>query len=565
MTDVDKAPSLEEQYTNAAVELETLAKATFPDLHIDDREKFRKTTEVIASLLRKTAHEFGKYDQMIESQGKSHDKLLNRVHELSTVRSSQDWAELMGKFSKLVERDKEVGAESAPVLVAVLTEILKAQRHIIDQETQIEQLQQRRQHEVRVLSDEKPLTKRVERFERGIQTMFNSMQSSQKNDMAVPPLGVTKAKNTLTQSCLLVRDLMDLLKVRGDKLVALTENAMQETEILSAAQVECSELKAKNHNLEELVKCTESYLEDAQVKINAMADGAVAKDEELITLRTNYAECLGRLFKAKIMRPEEVYTKGALFLPQVTFTPENDGFYEVNPEWHDKVVKDLGLDLHGAAERRTYESVLIASVARLHNNNYPVVDGAKQEITVVVAWDAYLSVDRKSPTFSTGKLPLFKPAPETLTFSYQADHGWENNDNREDSGKDDVGLDTVVDQPVVEDEPAEPAVLAKHQTYIGHNLYTINREFVIWFSKYKAKGKHGLDELYARNDFRTYLSDKIRKFIGINILPVVVIDWDAAAIQRDLNFICLPLDPYRDMILKQLDDNLHPMHDGVTL
>ena len=557
-------PSFGEQFETAASNLEKLQELVLRDAHIQDREAFRNNITTTTKLLRHVAHELIKQDQVIEAGGKSFNKLLAQVHELTIVRSSEEWAELMAKFSKLVERDKEVGAESAPVMTAVWGEILKAQRHIIDQETKIEELQQRRQHEVRVLSEEEPLSKRVERFKRGLQTMFNSMQSSQKNDMAVPPRGVTKAKNTLTQGCQLVQDMMDLLKVRGDKLVELTENAMKETEILSASQVECSELKAKNHDLEELVKCTESYLADAQAKIDAMAVDSGAKDEELITLRTNYAECLGRLFKARVMRPEELYSKGALFLPQVTFTPENDGFYEVNPEWHDKVVNDLKLDLHNPVDRSAYECILIASAARLHNNNYPVVDGDKQEITVVVAWDAYLSVDRKSPTFSTGKLPLFKPAEhETVVFSYQADNGWEKNDKK------DVGLDDVDNQgsseEVVVDEPKEPLLLSKVQSYIGQNLYTISEEFVIWFSKYKSRTKAGLGELYVRNDFRTYLSEKIAKFIGIGITPVVVIDWDAAAITGSLNFICLALDPYRSTMLGQLKEGVHPEHKGVKL
>jgi hypothetical protein len=562
MTDVNKAPSMEEQYNNAAGELENLVKATLPDLHITDRESFRNITDRVLGLLRRTAHEFYKQDQMISDLGNKHDKLLNRVHELTTVRGSQSWADLMAQFSKHVEGNK--GNELHPMLASVLTEILKAQRHIVDQETQIEELQKRRQHEARVMADEEPLNKRIERFKRGIQTMFNSMQSSQNNGMAIPPRGVTRAKNTLEQSCLLVQDLADMLRSRGGKLVELTENAMRETELLSAAQVECSELKAKNHQLEELVKCTESYLEEAQAKINAMADASVAKDEELVTLRTNYAECLGRLFKARVMRPEELYSKGPLFLPQVTSTPENDGFYEVNPEWHDKVVNDLKLDLHNPADRRIYECILIASAARLHNNNYPVVDGAKQEITVVVAWDAYLSVDRKSPTFSTGKLPLFKPAPETMTFSYRADDGWEKSDKK-DVGLGDVAESNTGDDQPAEEAPAEPLLLSMGQSYIGHNLYTISREFVIWFSKYKTKGQSGLDELYVRNDFRTYLSEKLAKFIGINILPVVIIDWDAAAITGDLNFMCLPLDPYRSTMLGQLKDGVHPEHKGVKL
>lgn len=563
MTDVNKAPSMEEQYNNAAGELENLVKATLPDLHNTDRESFRNITDRVLGLLRRTAHEFYKQDQMISDLGNKHDKLLNRVHELTTVRGSQSWADLMAQFSKHVEGNK--GNELHPMLASVLTEILKAQRHIVDQETQIEELQKRRQHDTRLLSEEEPLSKRVERFERGLQTMFNSMQSSQKNDMAVPPRGVTKAKNTLTQGCQLVRDMMDLLKARGNSLVEATENAIKETDLLVASQAECSELKAKNHDLEELVKCTESYLADAQAKIDAMAVDSGAKDKELINLRTNYAECLSRLFKAKIMRPEELYSKGALFLPQVTFTPENDGFYEVNPEWHDKVVKDLELDLKDPGHRRTYERVLIASAARLHNNNYPVADGDKQEITVVVAWDAYLSVDRKSPTFSTGKLPLFKPAErETLTFSYQADNGWEKNDKK-DVGLGDVAENNTGDDQPAEEAPAEPLLLSMAQSYIGHNLYTISREFVIWFSKYKTKGQSGLDELYVRNDFRTYLSEKLAKFIGINILPVVIIDWDAAAITGDLNFMCLPLDPYRSTMLGQLKEGVHPEHKGVKL
>lgn len=572
MTEVNKAPSLEEQYRNAAERLESLVRITLPDLHITDREGFRKNVDLILGLLRNTAAEFEKYDRMIESTGKSHDKLLNRVHELTTVRSSQSWADLMAQFSAYVEHNK--GSELHPMLAAVMDEIIKTQCHVVAQETQIEELQKRRQHEVRVLSDEEPLIKRIERFKRGIQSMFNSLQSSQNNGMAIPPRGVTRAKNTLEQSCLLVQDLVDLLKARGDKLVELTENAMKETDNLTAIRVECNELKAKNQALEELDKCNESYLEDARAKINAMVEDACAKDKELINLRTSYTECLDRLFKAKVLRPGEIYNVGPLFLPQVTFTPENDGFYEVNPEWHNKVVGGLNLDLHGPADRRAYEMVLTSAVARLHNDSYPVAEGGKEKITVVVAWDAYLSVDRKSPTFSTGKLPLFKHEGnnhldkvfEGLCEAIGLDEKRIASLGKQ-AGDDPVASEQVdtEEKPVAEEEPAEPRLLAKYQPYTGHNLYTINREFVIWFSKYKTKGEQGLDELYARNDFRTYLSDRIRKFIGINILPVTIIDWDAAAINGDLNFMCLPLDPYRDSIVKQLNEGLYPTRDGIAL
>lgn len=574
MTEVNKAPSLEEQYRNAAERLESLVRITLPDLHITDRGGFRKNVDLILGLLRNTAAEFEKYDRMIESTGKSHDKLLNRVHELTTVRSSQSWADLMAQFSAYVEHNK--GSELHPMLAAVMDEIIKTQCHVVAQETQIEELQKRRQHEVRVLSDEEPLIKRIERFKRGIQAMFNSLQSSQNNGMAIPPRGVTRAKNTLDHSCLLVQDLVDLLKARGDKLVELTENAMKETDNLTAIRTECDELKAKNQALEELDKCNESYLEDARAKINAMAEDACAKDKELINLRTSYTECLDRLFKAKVLRPGEIYNVGPLFLPQVTFTPENDGFYEVNPEWHNKVVGGLNLDLHGPADRRAYEMVLTSAVARLHNDSYPVAEGGKEKITVVVAWDAYLSVDRKSPTFSTGKLPLFKHEGnnhldkvfEGLCEAIGLD------EKRIASLGGEVISDTTVSGQVDTEEKSvvaaafgdiEPSIFDRVQLYIKHGAFTLSKQYVVWYNCNLAKGEGNLDELIARTSFRNHLANKIANYLGVEPTPLLVIDWDVAAITGNICFICPELEKVSQSILKQLNEGLRVMSNGIEL
>lgn len=556
MSEVTKAPSLEEQFEAAASDVEKIAN-NLSALPQADQVVFRKDLGVVVGLLRRVAHELYKQDQVIESMGKSHDKLLARVHELSTVSGTQEWADLMARFGKLVERDKEVGAESAPLLQAVLVEILKAQRNIIDLETQIKELKTKGRFMAKPLEKREALEKRVGKFKRSLQTMFNSMQSSDKADMAVPPRAVMRGEKTLGDGCALVEELIEQIKSRDEGLIEAAETAMKETELLSATQVECGELQKTNHELGERVKCLDSYLEDAQVKINNMAEELLTKDEELSSLRINYAECLSRLFKAKIMRPEELYSKGALFLPQVTFTPENDGFYEVNPEWHDKVVNDLELDLKDPGHRRTYERVLIASAARLHNNNYPVADGDKQEITVVVAWDAYFSFARKSPTFSTGKLPLFKPAMETMVFSYQADNGWEKNDKK------DAVLSDVEATSSYGD--VEPPVLDMAQPHIDIGLYTISKQFVVWFNANKSRGEADMNELYTRNDFRTYLSEKVKRFLDHTKIPVVVIDWDAAAITGLLNFMCPELDEKAPLIIRQLSEGNQPSLHDVTL
>lgn len=418
------------------------------------------------------------------------------------------------------------------------------------------------------------LAARVSKFKQILQQCCDdTLRHAAKN---TAPSGVAKKRieKALGIGCELVENMLDLVKAKDAELISFGEKAAMALSVTTSIETDNVALKAKNQALEELDKCNESYLEDARAKINAMVEDACAKDKELINLRTSYTECLDRLFKAKVLRPGEIYNVGPLFLPQVTFTPENDGFYEVNPEWHNKVVGGLNLDLHGPADRRAYEMVLTSAVARLHNDSYPVAEGGKEKITVVVAWDAYLSVDRKSPTFSTGKLPLFKHEGnnhldkvfEGLCEAIGLDEKRIASLGKQ-AGDDPVASEQVdtEEKPVAEEEPAEPRLLAKYQPYTGHNLYTINREFVIWFSKYKTKGEQGLDELYARNDFRTYLSDRIRKFIGINILPVTIIDWDAAAINGDLNFMCLPLDPYRDSIVKQLNEGLYPTRDGIAL
>lgn len=582
MTDVDKAPSLEEQYTNAAVELETLAKATFPDLHIDDREKFRKTTEVIASLLRKTAHEFGKYDQMIESQGKSHDKLLNRVHELSTVRSSQDWAELMGKFSKLVERDKEVGAESAPVMVAVLTEILKAQRHIIDQETQIEELQTKTKLVDKAAVDQEPVLKRVESFKRTLQKCYDdTMRHAAKN---TTPSGVAKKRieTLLGEGCALVDELTNTIKTKQHMLIEAGENAVKEAELLSATQAECTELLKQKEELGFKVTALETELQETYNKFDAARGELDRQNEELDSLRVNYAECLGRLFKAKILSPNEIYKVGVKFLPQVTSTPEHDGFYLVNPEWHEKVVSALELNLEERHARRSYESVLLASVVALHNSNYPVK--GDKEVSVIVAWDGFLSrSDLKSPTFSTGTVPLFRrPENNTnewldLVLSLGNKSGIEINDR-------DVGLDAVTEQVVsgttvgrkqtgTEEEPKasashgdpEPTIFAKAQPHMHLGAFTLSEEFIVWYNVNVGLVDNDMNELQARNDFRTYLGDKIAKFLTLEATPLVVIDWDAAAITGFINFLCPELSKVNRLIMNQIADGLPVMFQGAYL
>lgn len=540
-------------------------------LPLQEHVVFQKELSVVAGLLRRVGHQLYKQDQIIEVTGKSHDKMLARVNELSTVRSSQEWAALMSDFGKLVGRDKEVGAESAPIMEAVLCEVLKMQRHIIDQETQIEELQTKTKLVDKSAVDQEPVLKRVELFKRTLQKCYDdTMRHAARN---TAPSGVAKKRieTLLGEGCALVDELINTIKTKQHMLIEAGENAVKEAELLSATQTECSELLKQKEELGFKVTALETELQDAYNKFDAARGELDKQEEELTSLRTNYAECLSRLFKAKILSPNEIYKVGAKFLPQVTFTPEQDGFYSVNPEWHKKVVSALELNLEERHARRSYESVLLASVAALHNSNYPVK--GNKEVTIIVAWDGYLSRnDCKSPTFTTGTLPLFK--------STQGDR-YKMTDLPGDRGEvveiqpciDVAGASVKREQTGTEEGPKasashgdpEPTIFAKAQPHIHLGAFTLSEEFIVWYNVNVGLVDNDMNELQARNDFRTYLGDKIAKFLTLEATPLVVIDWDAAAITGFINFLCPELSKINKLIMNQIADGLPVMFQGAYL
>jgi len=409
-----------------------------------------------------------------------------------------------------------------------------------------------------------PVEDRIFRAKRSLQEAVNAMRTSKESAKPVGARAVGRANKLLADACKLLDDIFDDHKVLDGIILKLKEDHPREIAELrrlieeregqyNALRDEVTESCNAQHramrdnantvsDLQSKLLLAEEHVKKAQntgMELAEELDHEIAKHKEtqsrLDSLQINYCECLERLFKAHIMKPDELYRVAEKFLPQVTIAGD-DGFYQVNPDWHTKVVVDLELRLDTIEHRRKYERVLLASVCALYTRNFQTEE--RKEITTMVAWDTFFAESLVSPIFSVGTVELF-PKPKSGAGYKDVLSQYNGMEDLAVVG-DHCGDQTTPTPGDVKAPSEEPSIFAKDQTWVDRGLFTISEEWVSW--AYNNAGiPNEVEDLYKRNAFRTVLSERVRWLVKTESAPVVVIDWDGAAIMRSLNFSCLML------------------------
>jgi len=409
-----------------------------------------------------------------------------------------------------------------------------------------------------------PVEDRIFRVKRSLQEAVNAMRTSKEAAKPVGARAVGRANKLLADACKLLDDIFDDHKVLDGIILKLKEDHPREIaelrRLIEEREVQYNTLRdevtancneqhrtMRDHantvaDLQSKLLLAEEHVKKAQntgMELADELDHEMAKHKEtqsrLDSLQVNYAECLERLFKARLMKPAELFRVAEKFLPEVVLEDSPTGFYVINPEWHKKVVDDLELDLNKPGHRNDYTKLLVIAVCALYNKRFQVK--GDKAISCVVCWDNFLisNAPPSSPTFSAGSVSLF-PAPQRAVDVLSQYAGVEPliTDEPTKDGSVFVSVGVGVDSK-------EPSIFAKDQTWVDRGLFTVNPEWVSW--AYNNAGiPNEVQELYKRNALRTVLSERVRWLVKTERVPVVVLDWDGCAIMGGcLNFSCVEL------------------------
>lgn len=405
-----------------------------------------------------------------------------------------------------------------------------------------------------------PVEDRIFRTKRLMQEVVNAVRTSKESGKPMGARNTSKANAVLADVCGLLDDIFSdnkvldgiILKLKEDhpRDIAEMRRLIEEREVMynslreevtencnAQHQIQLDHAKEKS-DLQTKLLAAEQHIKDIRNLGLEAANDLMDKAQELRnvqaeleSLQVNYTECLERLFKARLMKPAELFRVAEKFLPEVVLEDSPTGFYVINPEWHKKVVDDLELDLNKPGHRNDYTQLLIIAVCALYNKRFQVK--GDKAISCVVCWDNFLisNAPPSSPTFSAGSVSLF-PAPQRAI---------------------DVLSQYAGAEPLITDEPTkgelafvpvgvgidskEPSIFAKDQTWVDRGLFTISEEWVSW--AYNNAGiPNEVEDIYKRNAFRTVLSERVRRLVKTERAPVVVIDWDGCVIMGSLNFSC---------------------------
>lgn len=196
------------------------------------------------------------------------------------------------------------------------------------------------------------------------------------------------------------------------------------------------------------------------------------------------------------------------------------GFYLINREWHDNVVRNGRMLLNLPEHRKRYEGLLAGEVLQLATANYP--EQKFGHVSTLVGWDMFLEWDMREEGYAHG--PIFSAG--------------------------NVKFAKAVEAPQEEPEaPKEPALLANEQPQIHNGLFMLNNEWRHWYLK-----NHNYLDISSINDrctFRDAVSKAIKVATGIEETqpdPIVIIDWDTACATGNIFFVAPSYVPTKHVV-----------------